>query len=158
MIELRGYNGTNVNEFMGFSEQLTVLLNDLVVYEMSMYDWTEEEIKENQYSHKFVRKTVAKELEDGDSLLITAWDQGLLVGYALLGINLEVINIRNFTVRQEYRRSGIGRMLMSSVLAYAGKQQVDVSVVDRNEDGLKFYKSFGFKQFKKTKCHLILRK
>jgi len=76
-------------------------------------------------------------------------DQGLLVAVGGLTIdpfsaNPETGRIRRVYVRSAWRNKGIGRALVSALVAYAGKNFRSVRLRAENADAARLYESMGF--------------
>jgi ribosomal-protein-alanine N-acetyltransferase len=72
---------------------------------------------------------------------------GKILGYVLFWLLPDAVDVHNIAVRTEYRRRGIGRMLLNQVLAEAGRRRatrVTLEVRKSNTAAQKLYQSFGF--------------
>jgi ribosomal-protein-alanine N-acetyltransferase len=72
---------------------------------------------------------------------------GKIVGYVLFWLLAEEVDIHNIAVRTEYRRRGIGRLLLQQVLAAAqnrGSARVTLEVRKSNTAAQRLYQSTGF--------------
>jgi ribosomal-protein-alanine N-acetyltransferase len=79
------------------------------------------------------------------SILAQADDK--IVGYVLFWLLPDEVDIHNIAVRSEYRRRGIGRMLLQEVLAAARQRQsarVTLEVRKSNIAAQTLYRSTGF--------------
>jgi ribosomal-protein-alanine N-acetyltransferase len=73
--------------------------------------------------------------------------QGEIVGYVLFWVLPDEVDIHNIAVRTEYRRRGIGRLLLHQVLAAAqsrGSTRVTLEVRKSNTAAQRLYQSTGF--------------
>ncbi|BDD09024.1 GNAT family acetyltransferase [Fulvitalea axinellae] len=91
------------------------------------------------------------ELDDKDqkSLHVLCWKKGELVAYARLlpeNISYPEASIGRFVVRQDQRKHGYGKVLMSGCLDFIINRWGCDSIKIQAQNYLKdFYKSFGFK-------------
>jgi ribosomal-protein-alanine N-acetyltransferase len=72
---------------------------------------------------------------------------GKILGYVLFWLLPDEVDVHNIAVRTEYRRRGIGRMLLNQVLAEARRRRasrVTLEVRHSNTAAQKLYQSFGF--------------
>jgi ribosomal-protein-alanine N-acetyltransferase len=78
---------------------------------------------------------------------VLAQADGKIVGYVLFWVLPDEVDIHNIAVRSEYRRRGIGRMLLQQVVAAARKRQsnrVTLEVRKSNIAAQTLYRSAGF--------------
>ena len=74
---------------------------------------------------------------------------GLLVGYCGFMRSFETAEITNVTVRQEYRRRGIARCLLLTLMEAGraeGVERFTLEVRRSNEGAIALYQSLGFRQ------------
>jgi len=85
------------------------------------------------------------EVECAHSIL--AEMNGKIVGYVLFWLLPETVDIHNLAVRGEYRRRGVGRILLNKVIVEALRQssaRVTLEVRKSNLAAQKLYESAGF--------------
>ena len=73
--------------------------------------------------------------------------EGRIVGYVLFWFLPEEVDIHNIAVHPDFRRQGIGRLLLEQVVAAARHQdrvRVTLDVRFSNAPAQKLYRSFGF--------------
>jgi ribosomal-protein-alanine N-acetyltransferase len=78
---------------------------------------------------------------------VLAQADGKIVGYVLFWLLPDEVDIHNIAVHSEYRRRGIGRMLLQQVVAAARKRQsnrVTLEVRKSNIAAQTLYRSAGF--------------
>jgi ribosomal-protein-alanine N-acetyltransferase len=88
-----------------------------------------------------------QELQVSCARSILAEIEGKIVGYVLFWFLPQEVDIHNIAVRSEYRRRGIGRMLLTQVLAVAqsrGSARVTLEVRRSNTAAQRLYQSAGF--------------
>ena len=84
-----------------------------------------------------------KLMVENSQIVVTAWDEGKMIGFARC-VTDYVFNgqINNVVVDQEYRGRGIGKKLISSILNSSNK----VTYILRGDpENIEFYKHMGFK-------------
>jgi ribosomal-protein-alanine N-acetyltransferase len=78
---------------------------------------------------------------------ILAEVDGRIVGYVLFWMMSEEVDIHNIAVHPNFRRHGIGRLLLEQVVAAARRQEflrVTLDVRRSNSGAQNLYRSFGF--------------
>jgi [ribosomal protein S18]-alanine N-acetyltransferase len=78
---------------------------------------------------------------------ILAEVEGRVVGYVLFWFLAEEVDIHNIAVHPDFRRRGIGRLLLEEVVAAARRQErlrVTLDVRFSNAPAQNLYRSFGF--------------
>ena len=78
---------------------------------------------------------------------ILAEMEGRIVGYVLFWFLPEEVDIHNIAVHPDFRRQGIGRLLLEQVVAAARRQdrlRVTLDVRFSNAPAQSLYRSFGF--------------
>jgi len=78
---------------------------------------------------------------------ILAEVDGRIVGYVLFWLVSEEVDIHNIAVHPDFRRQGIGRLLLEQVVAAARRQErvrVTLDVRFSNTSAQSLYRSFGF--------------
>jgi len=76
-------------------------------------------------------------------------EDGLPVGYALYRRETDYIYLRQFFVRPECRRRGVGRAALGWLQrnAWAGERRVRVEVLIGNSAGIAFWRAVGFRDY-----------
>jgi [ribosomal protein S18]-alanine N-acetyltransferase len=78
---------------------------------------------------------------------ILAEVEGRIVGYVLFWFLAEEVDIHNIAVHPDFRRQGIGRLLLEEVVGAARRQErlrVTLDVRFSNAQAQNLYRSFGF--------------
>jgi ribosomal-protein-alanine N-acetyltransferase len=99
------------------------------------------------FSDPWTKRCFQDELEHQFSIPLVVKISQKIVGYACLWHVDDQMEIANFAVSPEFRRKGIGRMLMQKVLSEAEKRgctSLMLSVRESNLPALNLYKEFGF--------------
>jgi [ribosomal protein S18]-alanine N-acetyltransferase len=99
------------------------------------------------FSDSWSKQSFQEDLEHQFSIpLVVRFDQRI-VGYTCLWCVDEQMEIANFAVSPEFRRKGIGRMMMEEVFSEAIKRgctSVILSVRETNLPAINLYRGFGF--------------
>lgn len=89
------------------------------------------------------------ELDNAQSVFLTAIADGKVVGYAGLWVVIDEGHITTVAVDPDYRRKGIGRKLTKAILEEAREQGVVCATLEvraSNEAAIKLYEGLGFVQ------------
>lgn len=113
---------------------------------------------ESEYSpasHK--KQQYEAELSNALSYFYVAVDPSTdeIIGYVIFWIIENLIEIHQITVKEIYRRSGVGHTLMKTVLQKAREESVEqiyLEVRKSNQNAIAFYRKLGFTEsgFRKT--------
>lgn len=89
----------------------------------------------------------------GNNLYLTAWSGKQIIGYLKFTGGQYQKNRHSgqleILVRKEFRRSGVGKKLMTDFLTWAKKnniKRIELEVWSNNKPAINFYKKFNFKQ------------
>ena len=107
------------------------------------------EIEKSSFRSPWSFKTIENDLKNPKAFYIGARIRELLVGFIGVWHIINEGHINNFAVLPEWRRQGIGKILMSAVLKEAQKNEMiglTLEVRVGNYAALKIYESFGFVQ------------
>jgi GNAT superfamily N-acetyltransferase len=76
-------------------------------------------------------------------------DAGYPVGYALFCRDPEFVYLRQFYVRPEYRRRGVGRDALNWLRqhAWAGEARIRLDVLTGNATAIAFWRAVGFRDY-----------
>lgn len=69
-----------------------------------------------------------------------------ILGYALINTARQPLYLRQLFIKEAYRRRGYGVFLLTEILKKYESETFDVDVMVWNEDAIRFYENFGFKQ------------
>jgi [ribosomal protein S18]-alanine N-acetyltransferase len=87
------------------------------------------------------------DLKNEHSWLIVAEQDGEIVGYGVLYIVADELQIGNFGVGESFRRQGIGKKMMAEIIKIAAERSCDsiyLEVRESNKAAQALYFSFGF--------------
>ena len=85
--------------------------------------------------------------------------QNKITGFVAVSFNEEFSEIISIAVENDYQRRGIGSNLLNYIINrpdFVGNLIIDVAI--NNEEGIKFYESFGFKIIGKRKKYYLIKK
>ena len=105
------------------------------------------EIEKAEFSLPWSKKSFLSELEDENVIFLAAEDGERTVGFGILHYYNDEGEIYNIAVSSDYRRQGIGDMLLSELLKMAGDLGVNTVFLDVRESNLparNLYKKYGF--------------
>lgn len=103
---------------------------------------------------------------DGGAVFLVAESNGEFCGYVSGEVTVDECEISNIAVMEKYRRQGVGKMLLTSLLnelTVRGVHSVFLLVRDGNTPAIALYQSLGFirvgqrKNYYKGKDALIMR-
>lgn len=105
------------------------------------------EIEKQCFSLPWSRKEIEKTFLSDNVLFIVAEIKGIIVAYVGIIIVLEEANIINIATHINYRRLGIAKGLLETLLSEArkiGVNDITLEVRQSNSSAIDLYKSFGF--------------
>jgi len=90
------------------------------------------------------------ELQHDDTILKVATFDNKIIGYVCVRTILDVTHILNIAVLPEFRRRGIGSMLLEDALQELKRLRADINIItlevrESNTAAIKLYEKFGFK-------------
>jgi GNAT superfamily N-acetyltransferase len=71
---------------------------------------------------------------------------GDIAGYALCDFNRDPLYLRQFFIRREERRKGLGREFFKKIVERTGRKNIETDVYEWNETGKKFWEAAGFEK------------
>jgi ribosomal-protein-alanine N-acetyltransferase len=123
-------------------------MSEIVVRKMTEKDLMdvvalEKEIFSDPWSYEAFRSDIGNSM----ALPLVAASGQSIVGYACLYVVAGEMQIGNFAVGPDYRRKGIGRILMTRLMEIAHERECDcifLEVRESNQPARTLYESFGF--------------
>ena len=101
------------------------------------------------FSDPWSEQSIASELQNPLSLWLVCEDEGTVCGYVGSQTVLGETDMMNIAVAPEYRRRGIGEMLITQLLkkiSLQGSRSLSLEVRCSNLAAILLYKKFGFQQ------------
>ncbi|MCR5736419.1 MAG: ribosomal protein S18-alanine N-acetyltransferase [Eubacterium sp.] len=99
------------------------------------------------FSMPWSEKSFSDSLDQGDTLFLVAEEEGKICGYVGMYISFEVGSITNVAVASDCRRMGIGKGLITQLVADSrqrGVESITLEVRESNLPAIKLYESQGF--------------
>ena len=94
-------------------------------------------------------RRVANHIRSANSLVVTAQDRNVIVGFALMHFKDDSAHLNLLAVEPDYRRCGIGRNLirwLEESAKVAGVRFVSLEVRASNHRALRFYTELGYRE------------
>ena len=123
---------------------------NIVVKDMQLCDT--ENMEMSKFDNFWKINILKDELTSENSHFICAKLEDEVVGFAGLKIVLDVADIMNIAVKDDYRRQGIATLLLNTLLNYCKKNDIktiNLEVNEENFSAIALYKKLGF-----TECGL----
>ncbi len=101
------------------------------------------------FSQPWSEKSLREELDNRTAHFIVAEFNGVVVGYIGVFVVYESCDISNIAVLPEYRRRGIGRLLLEGACDAArngGAESISLEVRPSNRGAIALYRSVGFEE------------
>ena len=73
------------------------------------------------------------------------YEEGQVVGYALVRHTAQPLYLRQFFIVREHRRKHYGKQAVALLLKTLNTQKIDIEVYTWNERGIRFWESCGFR-------------
>lgn len=80
-------------------------------------------------------------------------EKDAVIGYALVKMDCEPLYLRQFMIKQEYRRKHYGEQAFLILLSCLQTNSVDIEVLSNNHQGIKFWEKMGFVERHKYMCY-----
>lgn len=106
-------------------------------------------IEEASFPTPWPRISFANELRNDFAFYIVALYRGQVIGYAGMWLILDEAHITNVAVHPDYRRHGVGRLLMQELIlraALLGATAMTLEVRAFNKAARQLYSTMGFRQ------------
>ena len=101
------------------------------------------------FSDPWSEASIKSELNNPLSYWLVADDNGTIAGYVGSQSVLDSADMMNIAVAPEYRRRGVGRMLINNLISYLREQMVIALLLEvrvSNMAAISLYQKFGFQQ------------
>lgn len=107
------------------------------------------EIEKLSFTDPWSRKLFEDELINDKSVYYVILNNSKVIGYCGFWVILDEIDIMNIAVHPEYRRTGLGNMLMDVIIGYAEAYRIPyitLEVRESNTAALNLYEKYAFKR------------
>ena len=125
-------------------------MENIEIFDMTLQDF--EEIKDiliSEFDDFWSPEILKNELIGENKKYIVAKNKNEILGFAGIMINLPDVEIMNIVVKKEFRKKGIGKILLSKIIEISQKsncENIFLEVNEKNIPALKLYENAGFKQ------------
>ncbi|MBN2301046.1 MAG: GNAT family N-acetyltransferase [Lentisphaerae bacterium] len=105
------------------------------------------------FPHRYDGETLAKLLkrsENGDDLVLGAFNNTQLVGYFFLWYFTEDVPLLGIGITDQFQHRGLGQQMMTTLIEKAkntGKKGIDLTTLQDNDAAFSLYKKMGFKYY-----------
>lgn len=140
----------------------------VIITEMTLSDLEKiEDILTTDFDDFWNKKVLEEELSSSSSKYIVAKSDNEIVGFAGLKIVLDEADIMNIVTRKNYRRQGIGSLLLKNLIMLcenSGTKSIALEVNENNSNAIGLYLKFGFqhigvrKNYYKNENAIIMKK
>lgn len=138
------------------------------VTEMKLSDLEKiEDILTTDFDDFWNKKVLKEELSSSSSKYIVAKINDEIVGFAGLKIVLDEVDIMNIVTKKNYRRQGIGSLLLKNLIMLCENsniKSITLEVNENNSNAIDLYLKFGFqkisirKNYYKNQNAIIMKK
>lgn len=114
------------------------------------------EIEREAFSTPFKEKDLLDIYESDISSVLVAKHEGTVVGYVSFTIIIDECQIINFATKEEYKRQGVGKSVMSALIEHCkqrGVCKVFLEVRESNAPAISLYEGYGFTRVGISKNH-----
>ncbi|MGB9791461.1 MAG: ribosomal protein S18-alanine N-acetyltransferase [Thermacetogeniaceae bacterium] len=134
-------------------------MEEVVVRFMEKEDIPEITAIENcSFPTPWSQQAFLNELKNKFAVYFVAVHEGKLVGYAGMWLFSGEAHVTTIAVHPDFRRRGLGKMLMKTLIAYATERGADTMVLEvrpSNIPAINLYKSLGFRNIGWRKNYYI---
>lgn len=103
---------------------------------------------EDGLGHRWRAASIARHVRDPDSEVAVACDGDVVVGFVVARFFSQRVHVNLLAVRPQYRRRGVGQLLMhwvESMAIVAGCFSVSLEVRAKNQGARRFYQRLGYR-------------
>lgn len=106
----------------------------------------EDEKMDNNMTENEVRKRMRFFIKSKRYEVFLFQEREIIKGYIVIEIFRKPLYIRQFFVKREFRRQGIGTCVLDMILQYFNTKEIDVDVLVWNTNAIAFYEKYGFRR------------
>ena len=130
-------------------------MENIIVEKMIIQDAIEIEKEFKEKFDKFWNINILKsELNNNNSLYFVAKEEKEIVGFVGVLINVDFTEITNIVVKKDFRKLGIGKMLLEKIIEETkkiNKEMIYLEVNENNECAINLYKKYRFEEVGRRK-------
>lgn len=121
---------------------------NIIVDNMTLSDFDNiESILLTDFDDFWTNSILKQELQSDDSYFIVAKSDNQIIGFAGLKVIYDETEIMNIVVKKDYRKKGVGSLLLSKLFDLSKKLNINImnlEVNERNLSAISLYRNFGF--------------
>lgn len=125
-------------------------MNELIISKMTLSDFnTLSDILISDFDDFWNENILKSELQNPFSTYIMAKLENKIVGFAGMIDTIDQMEITNIVVKKDYRKNGIGNILLNKLISLAKenkKTEIILEVNENNISAIKLYEKNGFKK------------
>jgi len=106
----------------------------------------EDERMDNFMTEEEVRTRMTGFLEGDSYRTFLLKENEKVFGYILLNIAREPVYLRHLYVERDYRKKGLGRLMLKKSMNMLNLKEIDLEVMVWNDNAVRFYEKYGFKK------------
>ena len=130
-------------------------MENIIVEKMIIQDAIEIEKEFEEKFDKFWNINILKsELNNNNSLYFVAKEEKEIVGFVGALINVDFTEITNIVVKKDFRKLGIGKMLLEKIIEETkkiNKEMICLEVNENNISAINLYKKYRFEEVGRRK-------
>ena len=130
-------------------------MENIVIEKMTIQDVIEiEKDFEEKFDNFWNINILKSELDNNNSLYFVAKEEKEIVGFVGTLINVDFTEITNIVVKKDFRKLGIGKMLLEKIIEEAkknGKNLIYLEVNENNVNAINLYKKYRFEEVGRRK-------
>ncbi len=105
-----------------------------------------------------IRKELPYLINSRDMVWFLAFKGEELVGFAAVDLRRSRVVLKNHYVYPEHRKNGVFKRLLAASLDYAARWKLPITVAVAGENTITTYRRLGFKEERRTKNYIFMRK
>lgn len=140
----------------------------VIITEMKLSDLEKiEDILTTDFDDFWNKKVLEEELSSSSSKYIVAKNDNEIVGFAGIKIVLDEVDIMNIVTKKNYRRQGIGCLLLKNLITISkslNAKSITLEVNENNSNAIDLYTKYNFqkigvrKNYYKNESAIIMKK
>ena len=130
-------------------------MENIIIEKMTIQDGIEIKKDFEENFDSFWNINILKsELNNNNSLYFVAKKQNEILGFIGILINFDFTEITNIVVKKDFRKLGIGKMLLEKIIEETkkfNKEMIYLEVNENNEGAINLYKKYRFEEVGRRK-------